>query len=199
MVASFGKIIHVVPEKLVRGSGMVFLNQLCVLALILLSLLTNNRGLSAERVTFIFGGIQRTVELGELVTMTERKELSGFVADLVKLASVKEENLLDLLGSDFEFDFRNLVPLLYTEVGEKILRDLGQFIFPSRSRKSGAVALRSAIVLSCYEDDRLGLLELIENYPTDIGLDLLRMKKFFSEVDGSSFIFLPFKKRLTSP
>ena len=74
--------------------------------------------------------------------------------------------------------------ILNNLIGEYILFQVGQVIH-TPSKQANIQALRSALILSAMDDDKISILEFLQNYPTRRvmieGLNLVRTAKNFKE------------------
>jgi hypothetical protein len=142
-----------------------------------LLLLSSSSIYAAERVTFFIGSFYRSVDVSELEHTVETGEAVGLLADVLKAGKMDASEVVDILTKRHKFTLRNMSNLAHSPFGKAILRKFDKVIFPRHSRRYGEQALRSAIILSVAEDDELQILELLQNYPTNIGVDLIEAKK----------------------
>lgn len=139
---------------------------------ILFFLLFSMPSFAADRITFIYGSFYRSVETAELEEMIKTGQASGLISDVIRVAGGDDKSFIEALTKKHDVPFRNINSLVKTPFGAALLKKVGQGIFPRRSRLNGDKALSSAIIMSIHADDKLQMIELIRNYPTDMGIDL---------------------------
>jgi hypothetical protein len=138
-----------------------------------LASLSAGSAFGAERVTVTFGPYMRSIDVQELRVLAGSNRATGLIGDILRIAKIKPEQAGAALRSPFAVDGIVMGDLLYTPLGEKILKQLGNIIHPLRSGTKTAVpALRSAVMLSLLDDNSLSPIELISNYPVQLVVDL---------------------------
>ena len=120
----------------------------------------------------MYGSFYRSVETAELEEMVKTGQASGLISDVIRLSGGDDKSFIEALSKKHDVPFRNMKTLINTPLGNSILKKIGAGIFPRRSRINGDKALSSAIIMSIHADDKLQMIELIRNYPTDMGIDL---------------------------
>ena len=127
---------------------------------------------AAERIRFRYGLYELTVTRAELETFATTGEAEGGL-----------KMLLGQIGSGLSGQFQgalqanyNLDPVLasrfaQTQSGEQLLTEAGDLI-QTESGLNGFKGLRAALVLAAAEPDGLTLLNFIEQFPTDIRIDI---------------------------
>ena len=127
---------------------------------------------AAERIRFRYGLYELVVTRAELKTFADTGEAEGGL-----------KTVLSFLDSELAGQFRgalqanyDLNPVLasrfaYTQSGEQLLTEAGNLI-QTESGLNGFKGLRAALVLGAAEPDGLSLLGFIEQFPTDIQIDI---------------------------
>jgi hypothetical protein len=122
--------------------------------------------LAAERVILKYRVLQASVSVDELTELAETGEVSPALRAHLRLARKDPEELRQILREEVAIDAQLLDRVLNSRVGEGMLDQVGTAIY-TPSRRANRQAMRSAIVLSAEDDDRISLLELMQNYPTE--------------------------------
>jgi hypothetical protein len=112
-----------------------------------------------------FGPLRPSISLAELTDFVETGTLSPGWRFYLNVAKIKPENLRSALAQEIQVDARFLDKTLNSLLGEYLLYQVSQIVH-TPSRLASIQALRSALVLSALEDNRLTFLELLANYPT---------------------------------
>ena len=132
------------------------------------TLLTATPGYAAERLFFFFGPFQFSVYVDSL----EQFAKEGSVAQDLRLYlnAVDEseyDDFRDALTDPFEIDPLQLSRFLGTPIGEMVLEQVGNVItLPSGG--NGQFALRAAITAAAFDAEGLTVLNLLEEFPTDM-------------------------------
>lgn len=119
---------------------------------------------SGRQLVFTYGPFQGSLLIRDLATLAKTGEISRSLRSYLKLAKVNPENLRHLLTKEVNVNLRFLDRNLNSILGEYALFQIGQIV-RTRSRQANIQALRSALVLSASNDNRISLIELLENYP----------------------------------
>jgi hypothetical protein len=124
---------------------------------------------AAEALTMIIGPINRSITLSDLEDLAENGRARGDLRTVLNIADLSPEQASEFLQKPISFDLVTAARILYSTPGEAILKQLGSIIAPRHvidDPEVGAVALRSAVILSLSGDNSFTPLELVENYPT---------------------------------
>ena len=170
--------IHTFPNRLVPH--MFKLLASIIAALCLLSDISI--ALGAERITVFVGTFNRSIMVTDLEHLINKGSSRGLLRDALKLAKVDEEQVIELLTKKHQFSLKNMVSLTNSSFGKSILKKFEKIIFPRLSRKHGVAALRSALITSVAEDETLQVIELLQNYPTNIGIDIVEAKRLYDDL-----------------
>lgn len=132
---------------------------------------------AAESVVVNFGPLSRSFAVAELRTLAETGEASQKLRWYLNAAGVEPATLRSLLTQEAPLPLDLADQILNSLPGEFGLYQLGQIISPS-GKGASLQAMRAAVVLSAADDNRISMLEVLENYPTRElhvnGLELLR-------------------------
>lgn len=155
------------------------------LAIIALILFGSGTAYSAEKITFMLGAMYRSVEVAELEEIIETGDSDGLVSQILSVGKMDNKEFIRMLTKPHKFSLTNMGSLTSSPFGRAILKKLGKAIFPRRSRANGDKALASAIVMSVADDGYFQVIEIIKNYPTDIGVDLVEAKKISEQMEDA--------------
>ncbi|NET34478.1 MAG: alpha/beta hydrolase [Cyanothece sp. SIO1E1] len=132
-------------------------------------------GQAAEHLSFFLGPLQRSVRVDSL----EKFAVDGTIEEDLRfyLSPVNQERQAEfrqVLQQRFEIDPIQLSRVFNTPIGEEILALIGTAInLPSGG--NGKFGLRAALVLAALEPDGLTILNLLQQFPTDIRLSAGRV------------------------
>lgn len=129
-------------------------------------------GKAAETVTLIYGPWNRSVEVADLKHLAETGEARGFLGTILSLGGQDPQQLRQVLNFSAPFSLVQASDLLYSSLGTGLLDRAGTIIAPRVSNQDGKQALRSAILLSLAKDGQISAIELLENYPTDMRVNI---------------------------
>lgn len=119
---------------------------------------------AAQELVFTDGPFGRSLSIEELTTFAETGEASRSLRWYLNLAGVKPEVFQTILTRELDISLSFLDKTLNSIPGEYVLFQIGQII-NSGSGITNIRALRSALLLSAADDNRVSLLEFLQNYP----------------------------------
>jgi len=111
------------------------------------------------------GPFQTSISLAELTNFVETGSLPAAWRLYFNIAGVNAEDLRSALTQEVSVDLLFLDTTLNSLLGEYALYQVGQIVH-TRTRRTNIQALRSALVLSAVEDNKITFLEFLANYPT---------------------------------
>ncbi len=101
-----------------------------------------------------------------------------------KLLKLDPEEFRGLLTTEAKMEMKFLDGILNNLIGEYILFQVGQVIYTSKNT-ANIQALRSALILSAAGDNKISMLEILQNYPSQKvvleGMKLVRAAKNLTE------------------
>lgn len=160
-------IVHLVVRVL--ESRVMLLCQLSLLRqtliVIISTLLFSVPAFAAERVILKYRIFRESVSVTELSTFAETGKLSSSLEAHLTSAKQDPKRVRKYLTEPVKVDLVILDRLLNSRVGNVILDQINQVIH-TPSGKADRQALRSSIILSASKDERITLMEVIQNYPT---------------------------------
>jgi hypothetical protein len=121
---------------------------------------------AAERVVLRYLGHERSIAVSELSDLAETGTVSPALRAHLRLAGRDPETLRDGLNREVEVNQVFLDRALNNPLGNVVVDEVSKSIH-TRSRRGDRQAMRAALVLSAAGDDRIRLIEVIENYPTE--------------------------------
>ena len=149
--------------------------------------LFSGRAIAAEEIILRYGILERTVAVSDLSQLAETGEATSQLQSYFDTAQVPAEEVQNMLNSDVTVDGININRILDNPLGDVLLDEVSKSIYPE-SGSAGRQAMRAALVLSAVDDDRITVIEVLENYPTSrVVLDTERLAatyEDFQEVGG---------------
>lgn len=144
------------------------------------ALLPATPAIAADRLVFEFGPIGRSIAIADLRTLAETGEAARDIRWYLNLANLTPEEFQQTLNQQIGLRQQLVDRVGYSLPGEFALHQIGNTIH-TRSRQANIQAIRGSLLLSTREDDKISLLEFLENYPTQSvhvdGVSLLRFSR----------------------
>lgn len=141
-----------------------------------------------KKLVLEFGPFRPSITIGEMTRFVETGELSRGWKFYFSVAGVDPDSLRKALAQEIRVDVGFLDKQLNSLIGEFVLYEVGQVIH-TPSGHANIEALRSAVVLSALEDNRITPLELLQTYPLQQihldGVRLARLGNRFSQFQAS--------------
>jgi hypothetical protein len=129
-----------------------------------------------------FGPLETSISLAELTQFAEGENLPGAWGSYLRIAGIKPEDFRLALTQELKVDALFLDGFLNSLLGEYALYQAGQLV-STRTGRSNIQALRSAVMLSALDDDRLTALEFLSHYPISrIYLDGVKLSRLGSSL-----------------
>ena len=122
--------------------------------------------IAAERVVLKYLVFRQSISVDDLTTLAETGEASRSLRRYLRLAGKQPEDVRQTLTQEAEVNVILVDRALNNPVGDTVLDQIGQAIYPP-SGEADREAMRSALVLSASDDNRISLIEVIQNYPTE--------------------------------
>ncbi|NEQ29195.1 MAG: alpha/beta hydrolase [Microcoleus sp. SIO2G3] len=137
---------------------------------------------AAEQVVLKYGVLERSIAVSDLENFAETGELVRPLRRYIRVSGESPERVRETLRQEFEVSPRLLDRLLNNPVGEAALDQFSHAIYPS-SGEADVTALRSALVLSASNDNRISILEVVRNYPTpQVYIDGERLVQAYGQI-----------------
>lgn len=149
--------------------------------------LFSGRAIAAEEIVLRYGVFERVVAVSDLSKLAETGETTSQLRSYFDSANVTAEEVQELLTNDIAVSGVSLDRILDNPIGDLVLDEVSKSIYPE-SGSAGRQAMRAALVLSAVDDDRITIIEVLENYPTSrVVLDTERLAETyadFQEIEG---------------
>jgi hypothetical protein len=127
--------------------------------------ISSSSALAAEQVVLRYRVIERSVPVEDLTTFVETGETTRQLRSYFRLSGQDPERIRRALSNEVEVDVVPLDRVLNSFLGDAILDQTSEFV-RTPSDEANREAMRSALILSASDDNRISLLEVIQNYPT---------------------------------
>lgn len=145
-------------------------------------LLPTTPAMAADRLVFAFGPIGRSIAIEDLRTLSETGDTSREIRWYLNFANLTPEEFQQALNQQIPLKQQLVDRVGYSLPGEFVLDQIGNTIH-TRSRQANIQAIRGSLLLSTREDDKISLLEFLENYPTpSIHVDAVSLLRFSRDV-----------------
>ncbi len=128
------------------------------------SLLSGGRAIAADEVLLKYGPIRQSVSLQDLQTLANTGEQSSTLRTLFGQTNTDPEEVRGILNEEVNVNVRFIDRVLNSQIGELLLSQIAKVINTGVGT-ADIQALRSAFILSAQDDNRLTLLEILENFP----------------------------------
>ncbi len=155
-----------------------------------------SHALAAQKVVFNAGMGQLSMSAGELETFGQTGEVSPAVRDLLKATRQDPEIVRQALTKEVPVSLRIVDRALNSPIGEAVLDKVGEVVH-TPSGAADRQALRAAFVLSASGDNKISLLEVIQNYPTsEVQVEADRLADAFKHLSRFGEILQKLRDRL---
>ncbi|MEB3174794.1 MAG: alpha/beta hydrolase [Cyanobacteriota bacterium] len=144
---------------------MMMVRRLPGLLLLGLTLLTALPGAAAEKVVLKYSVLRESIAVAELSDLSRTGAVSPALESYLKLADKNPEDLRRWLNQSVAIHPSALSQLLNSFLGAYALSQIGEVI-QTPSGRASSEALRGALITSAQGDNRVSLIEILENYPT---------------------------------
>lgn len=136
---------------------------------------------AADEIVLTYGFLQQSIPVNDLARFAETGKQTWTLQLLVATSGQDPDKIRDVLNQEVPLKQNLADRVLSTGPGETALREVGTVVH--HNQEEGRVdALRQSIVDSA-DDDRVSLIEVLENYPNDsMYLDGERMVELVSKM-----------------
>ncbi len=135
-----------------------------LIASIAISLFSNS-AIAAERVVLQYGIFRESISVSELTDFAETGEVSPRLNFYLNRTGQDPQAVRNILTREVNADPVVLDRVLNNRIGEFLLDRISQSV-STPSGQANRQALRSALVLSASKENKVSLIEIIQNYPT---------------------------------
>lgn len=144
-------------------------------------------GISQELI-LTYGPLRPSFSVGDLEALAENGEAPGAWSIYLSVANIEPENIQAALTQEITIEAQLLDQVLNSIVGEYALFQLGQ-ILHTRSGRANIQALRASVMQSVLDDNRISLLEFLQNYPLSQvyvdGSHLIQLSRQFNRITNT--------------
>lgn len=142
---------------------------------------------AAQDIVFTYGPLGRSISIEDLTTLAETGEAPRSLRWYLRVANLQPETLQTILNTELGISLKLIDRVFYSLPGEFVLHEVGQVI-RTPSNVANIQALRGTLIVSASEDNKVSLLEFLQNYPTPQlyidGVKLVRVVRDVNEAVG---------------
>ena len=144
---------------------------------------------NTKRITFIIGPLSRSVSVRQIEEFVANESANNDVTALLKSGKLNTAEIRTQLKNTFQFDLIQMDKILNSPIGIALLTKLGDAVHPHATKAASVQAVRSAIILSLADDNKLSAAEVLSHIPVNMDievLELLKLKKELGDAFGSA-------------
>ncbi|MBM0740585.1 alpha/beta hydrolase [Phormidium sp. CLA17] len=135
---------------------------------------------AADKVVVRYGIFRQSLSVEELTTFAEKGEMSRKVERYLDMAKSDPAEIRQVLTKPIDINYGTVNTALNNPLGNRMLDELGRMI-QTPDNEGNRDALRTAVSQSAAKDNKVSILEIIQNYPSDeIHLDAKRIIKTYN-------------------
>lgn len=143
-----------------------------------------NYTLQDKRIYFIYGSLIRSVSVSDLEKFASRGVANGDIGNIIKFGKLDAKALRAQLNKEYQLDFVETSKILNNQFGVAVLNKLGDAVHPHLTKTASVQAVRSAIVMSLQDDNKLTPLEVLKNLPVDMDVEVDVVLKMRDELSA---------------
>ena len=160
-----------------------------IIALLLSSLyIFPIQAIAAEKITFSFLIFTRNISINELEEFSKTGKRNGFLKKLIK--EKEKVSIQNLLIKEHKAPVQLTSRLLYSEIGEVILKRISKIIYPFKlkNKNLGVLAIKSSAIKAIdKKSESITLLRFLKAYPSKtIAIDVSELVKVMNKVESMS-------------
>lgn len=141
-----------------------------------------SEAIAANQVVLKYRVLRSAVSVEELTALAETGQVSPTLAIYLRQARQDPNEIRELLNREASVNGVLLDQLLNNSLGDVALDRVSEIVY-TPSRRADRQALRSALVLSANNDNRLSVIEVIRNYPTsEVYVDTERLGEAANQI-----------------
>ncbi len=145
---------------------------------------------SAEEIKIIYSIFSRTIKVDSLKTFAEKGNSTKKLKRILKATGSPDKEIRSVLNKNFEIPITIASKLVYSEIGNIILRRVSSIIHPPKANdeRTGMLALRASVIQGINRGNgKINLINFFEGYPTKtIILDVNALSKVMNKVESIS-------------
>jgi predicted dienelactone hydrolase len=139
---------------------------------------------AAERIYFNYGPFGVSTTVAQLQTFAQTGKLEGSLRQILgRFSPERQAQIRDVLQARYVVDPIMVDRFAYTSPGERLFQELGELI-QSEARLNGGRGLRGAAILATADPKGVSILSFLQQFPTDIRIDLRRVLRFTGQVSA---------------
>ena len=142
---------------------------------------------AAEQVAFVSGAFKRTVSVENIEHLARTGEAKDLLKDFVRFSNEDPKKIATLLNESVELPLVLTSKLMYSSIGEVILRRVAKIIYPVKvpDRSVSVPAIRSAVIKGLLaKDENLNLIDFLKAYPNKIiAINVPALTKVINKVE----------------
>ena len=126
---------------------------------------------AAEEIAFVSGIFRRNVSIEEIERIAKNKNAKGFIGELAILSKEDPEEISRILTQKVELPIPLTSKLMYTKIGEVIIKRIAKIIYPLKIQKDSVTipAIRSAVIKGLVDGNgEINLISFLKSYPNKI-------------------------------
>ena len=145
-------------------------------------LLSGGEAIAAHQVVLKYRVLESAVSVDELTALAETGQVSPKLETYLRQARQDPAEVQALLNREVSVNGVLLDQLLNNPLGDVALDKVSEIVY-TPSRRADRQAIRSALVLSATNDNRLSVVEVIRNYPTsEVYVDTERLGEAANQI-----------------
>ncbi|WP_198013446.1 alpha/beta hydrolase [Thalassoporum mexicanum] len=142
---------------------------------------------AADKITFRFPPIEQSIQVDELREFADTGKQSSTLKTVLNQTDLDPDEIQEMLATELDLNehgvsLRVAERLLNTYVMELVLKDVGRVFHPPRVDTATVQALRGAIVTSLADDNKISLIEFLEQYPTVLQIEGGEIDAIFNRI-----------------
>lgn len=142
----------------------------------------SNSAIAAQSVVFTYGPFRESLSVDELATFAQTGEASSSLRTFLDQTRQNPQAVRNTLTRELNASPVTLDRTLNSQIGKYLLDQIGYSIH-TRSNQANRQALRSALVISASKDNKVSLIEVIQNYPTsEVIVEGQRLLRTYSQL-----------------
>ena len=145
---------------------------------------------AAEEIKIIYSIFSRTIKVDSLKTFAEKGNSTKKLKRILKATGSPDKEIRSVLNKNFEIPITIASKLVYSEIGNIILRRVSSIIHPPKANdeRTGMLALRASVIQGINRGNgKINLINFFEGYPTKtIILDVNALSKVMNKVESIS-------------
>ncbi|MBO8205445.1 alpha/beta hydrolase [Prochlorococcus marinus] len=145
---------------------------------------------SAEEIKIIYSIFSRTIKVDSLKTFAEKGNSTKKLKRILKATGSPDKEIRSVLNKNFEIPITIASKLVYSEIGNIILRRVSSIIHPPKANdeRTGMLALRASVIQGINRGNgQINLINFFEGYPTKtVILDVNALSKVMNKVESIS-------------